>query len=89
MDNNSGYRMERSLKLFGTDGVRGVAGEDLSAEMTLRLGQITTRYLKGKGRMRVLIGRDTRVSGQMLEAALDEGRRIMRAALQADGTDAR
>lgn len=65
--------MERSLKLFGTDGVRGVAGEDLSAEMALRLGQISTRYLKCEGRPRVLIGRDTRVSGQMLEASLAAG----------------
>lgn len=73
MENNSGYRMERSLKLFGTDGVRGVAGEDLPAEMALRLGQIATRYVKGEGRARVLIGRDTRVSGQMLEASLAAG----------------
>jgi phosphoglucosamine mutase len=70
---NSGYRMERSLKLFGTDGVRGVAGEDLSAEMALRLGQIATRYLECDGRPRVLIGRDTRVSGQMLESSLAAG----------------
>ncbi len=65
--------MEPSLKLFGTDGVRGVAGQELSAEMTLRLGQITARYLEGKGHPRILIGRDTRVSGQMLEAALAAG----------------
>ncbi len=65
--------MHSSLKLFGTDGVRGVAGLDLSVEMALRLGQIVTRYIKKQGPPRVLIGRDTRVSGQMLEAALAAG----------------
>jgi len=61
------------MKLFGTDGVRGIVGENLSAEMALRLGQITTRHIKCEGPPSILIGRDTRVSGQMLEAALGAG----------------
>ncbi|MEA2154973.1 MAG: phosphoglucosamine mutase [Solirubrobacteraceae bacterium] len=59
-------------KLFGTDGVRGVAGEVLSAELALRLGAAATREVGG-GRPRVLVIRDTRESGEMLEAALAAG----------------
>jgi phosphoglucosamine mutase len=59
-------------KLFGTDGVRGVAGEFLSAELALALGKAATRQAGGEG-TRVLIIRDTRQSGEMLEAALAAG----------------
>jgi phosphoglucosamine mutase len=59
-------------KLFGTDGVRGVAGEFLSAELALALGKAATRQAGGEG-TRVLIVRDTRQSGEMLEAALAAG----------------
>jgi len=59
-------------RLFGTDGVRGVAGQLLSAELALALGQAATRRT-GAARARVLIVRDTRESGQMLEAALAAG----------------
>ncbi len=61
-----------SRKLFGTDGVRGVAGELLSAELALGLAQTATR-LTGVRRPRVLIVRDTRESGEMLEAAVAAG----------------
>jgi phosphoglucosamine mutase len=61
-----------SRKLFGTDGVRGVAGELLSAELALGLAQAATR-LTGARRPRVLIVRDTRESGEMLEAAVAAG----------------
>ena len=61
-----------SRHLFGTDGVRGVAGEKLTAELALALGRAATEQAGGEGR-RVLIIRDTRESGEMLEAALAAG----------------
>ena len=57
---------------FGTDGVRGKANLDLTPELALRLGRAAARALGGSGR-RVVVGRDTRVSGQMLESALVAG----------------
>jgi phosphoglucosamine mutase len=59
-------------KLFGTDGVRGVAGEFLTAELALALGGAAARHT-GVERPQVLIVRDTRESGEMLEAALAAG----------------
>jgi phosphoglucosamine mutase len=59
-------------KLFGTDGVRGVAGEFLSAELALALGRAATRQT-GVARPQVLIVRDTRESGEMLQAAVAAG----------------
>src|SRR6267143_2140087 len=57
-------------KLFGTDGVRGVAGEFLTAE--LALGRAATEQT-GAERPQVLVIRDTRESGEMLQAALAAG----------------
>jgi len=61
--------------LFGTDGVRGVAGEQLTADLALGLGRATTAtaHEAGAERPRVLVIRDTRESGEMLEAALAAG----------------
>jgi phosphoglucosamine mutase len=59
-------------KLFGTDGVRGVAGELLSAELALALGAAATHRIDVE-RPQVLILRDTRESGEMLQAALAAG----------------
>ncbi len=59
-------------KLFGTDGVRGVAGEVLTAGLALALGAAATREIGGE-RPRVLVIRDTRESGAMLESALAAG----------------
>jgi phosphoglucosamine mutase len=59
-------------KLFGTDGVRGEAGTFLSAELALSLGRAATASLEAK-RPQVLIVRDTRESGPMLESALAAG----------------
>jgi len=59
-------------KLFGTDGVRGVAGELLSAELALGLAQAATRLTQAE-RPRVVIVRDTRESGEMLQAAVAAG----------------
>jgi phosphoglucosamine mutase len=59
-------------KLFGTDGVRGVAGEFLSAELALALARAAT-VQTGSERPQVLIVRDTRESGEMLQAAVAAG----------------
>jgi phosphoglucosamine mutase len=58
-------------KYFGTDGIRGEANRDLTVELALRLGRAAVRALPG--RSRVVVGRDTRESGSMLEAALLAG----------------
>jgi len=59
-------------QLFGTDGVRGVAGELLTAELALALGRAATLQAAAPA-PRVLVIRDTRESGEMLEAALGAG----------------
>jgi len=59
-------------RLFGTDGVRGVANLDLTPELALRLGRAAGHVLGGPGHS-VVIGRDTRRSGRMLESALAAG----------------
>ena len=64
--------MTTTRKLFGTDGVRGEAGTFLSAELATALGRATTATLEAE-RPQVLIVRDTRESGPMLEAALAAG----------------
>ena len=60
-------------KLFGTDGVRGIVGEDLTHELAMKIGEAAAYVLGGKKDLVVLIGRDTRISGQMLDAALSAG----------------
>ena len=62
-------------KYFGTDGVRGVAGVDLTCEMAMKIGRGAAAVLTGTTghRPRILIGKDTRQSGDMLEAALTAG----------------
>ena len=62
-----------TTRLFGTDGVRGIANDDLSPEMAFRLGEAAGRYLCDHDRGRIVVGRDTRRSGDMLEAALVAG----------------
>jgi phosphoglucosamine mutase len=59
-------------KLFGTDGVRGLAGEFVTAELALALGRAATEQT-GASSPRVLILRDTRESGEMLQAAVAAG----------------
>ena len=62
--------------LFGTDGIRGVANEHpMTPELALRLGRAIT-FVAGRGKThapRILIGKDTRLSGYMLETALAAG----------------
>ncbi len=61
-------------RLFGTDGVRGVANQEITAELAYQLGKAATYYFgQTVERPKIVIGRDTRVSGMMLEAALAAG----------------
>jgi phosphoglucosamine mutase len=62
---------------FGTDGIRGVANNELTVEFSVAVGRAAARHLAGK---RWLVGRDTRRSGPMLQAALSAG-------LAAEGVD--
>ena len=59
-----------SRQYFGTDGVRGVVGKDITPELVERLGRAATLW---SGRGRIFIGRDTRASGPELEDALARG----------------
>ncbi|HEV7421255.1 MAG TPA: phosphoglucosamine mutase [Mycobacterium sp.] len=70
-------------RLFGTDGVRGVANRDLTAELALALGSAAARLGTSGGQERRLavVGRDPRASGEMLEAAVIAG-------LTSEGVDA-
>ncbi|WP_102336441.1 phosphoglucosamine mutase [Salimicrobium jeotgali] len=61
-------------KYFGTDGVRGVANKELTPEFAFKLGRFGGYALtKGQEKPKVLIGRDTRISGEMFEGALAAG----------------
>ena len=61
-------------KYFGTDGVRGVANTELTCDLAYKLGRAGGYVLaQGKDKVKVIVGKDTRVSGDMLEAALVAG----------------
>lgn len=64
------------MKLFGTDGIRGRVNEfPITAEVALRMGKAVATVLRSTGpsRNRVLVGKDTRISGYMLESAITSG----------------
>src|SRR5580765_1058698 len=73
--------MSSSKKIFGTDGVRGTANiEPVTAETALKLGRAAAHVFKNlraesrsRGRHRLVIGKDTRLSGYMLENAISSG----------------
>lgn len=61
-------------KFFGTDGIRGTVGEyPITPDFMLKLGWATGKVFARKGKGKVLIGKDTRISGYMFEAALEAG----------------
>ena len=61
-------------KYFGTDGIRGHVGlSSINPEFVLKLGWAVGRVLANGHRKKVVIGKDTRVSGYMLESALEAG----------------
>src|SRR5215468_10802293 len=73
--------MSQKRKIFGTDGVRGTANtEPVTAETALKLGRAAAHVFKhlesqprGRGKHKIVIGKDTRLSGYMLENALSSG----------------
>lgn len=64
-------------KYFGTDGVRGIANKELTPELAFKLGRyggyVLSQHEDSSRKPRVLVGRDTRISGEMLEQALIAG----------------
>ncbi len=71
---NSILFMQKRKKYFGTDGIRKKVGEfPLTPEFTLKLGWAIGKIFKKNGSSKVLIGKDTRISGYMFESALESG----------------
>lgn len=61
-------------KYFGTDGIRGLVGQyPISPEFVMKLGYAAGKVLAAQGTKKVLVGKDTRISGYMLESALEAG----------------
>ena len=60
-------------KYFGTDGIRGVANMDLSPELAYKVGRAAAFKLKENGRSEIVIGRDTRISGDLIQSAITAG----------------
>ena len=77
----NGFPMNSKKKIFGTDGVRGTANiEPVTAETALKLGRAAAHVFKnleaqarGRGKHKIVLGKDTRLSGYMLENALSSG----------------
>ena len=70
--NNKGYEVAR--KYFGTDGIRGLVGQGpITPEFMLKLGWAAGMAFRDRGKCRILIGKDTRISGYMFESALEAG----------------
>ena len=66
--------MKDIRRLFGTDGIRGLANRELTAELALKVGRAGAKFLTNKGsRGRIIIGRDPRPSGDFLKNALSAG----------------
>jgi len=79
--------MAAERKFFGTDGIRGVAGmAPLDPETLVRLGKaVATIFMKGTKKRRILVGKDTRLSGYMIESSLAAGITAMGADLMLVG----
>ena len=66
--------MSDKRRYFGTDGVRGKVGQyPITPDFVLKLGWAAGRVLAKQGTKKVIIGKDTRISGYMLESALEAG----------------
>jgi phosphoglucosamine mutase len=63
------------IKLFGTDGIRGIANQyPITAEMAIKIGQVAAQVFSRDNRSpQIIIGKDTRLSGDMLESGLIAG----------------
>src|SRR5947209_1027191 len=74
LKSSTGVRGTMARKYFGTDGIRGRANAAITADLALRVGQAAGLiFRRGDHRHRVLIGKDTRLSGYMIETALVAG----------------
>ncbi|MBT9164232.1 MAG: Phosphoglucosamine mutase [candidate division WS2 bacterium] len=62
----------QNFRLFGTDGIRGIAGKELTPEFSLKLG-LSSAHVLMKDKRKVVLGRDSRISGDMLSQALSSG----------------
>ncbi len=60
-------------KLFGTDGIRGIANKDLTPELAFNVGRAGAYILAKENKGKIIVGKDTRASGDMLESALTAG----------------
>lgn len=60
-------------KYFGTDGIRGRVGDAPITDFVLKLGWAAGKVLARHGSRKIIIGKDTRISGYMLESALEAG----------------
>jgi phosphoglucosamine mutase len=60
-------------RLFGTDGIRGIANRDLTPELAFQVGRAGAYVLSKGNKGKIIVGKDTRISGDMLEAALIAG----------------
>ncbi len=58
---------------FGTDGIRGIANKDLTPELAFKIGRAGAYILSKGNKGKIIVGKDTRKSGDMLEAALTAG----------------
>lgn len=65
--------MKDLRKMFGTDGIRGIANRDLTAELSIKIGRAASRFLTSKKKAKIIVGRDPRPSGDMLSKALIAG----------------
>ncbi len=66
--------MKDIRRLFGTDGIRGLANRELTAELALKVGRACAKFLTGRGsRGKIIIGRDPRPSGDLLKDSLSAG----------------
>ena len=71
---NKAGQVKNGRKYFGTDGIRGRVGEaPITAEFCLRLGWAVGKVFAAEGSPLVLIGKDTRISGYMIESVLEAG----------------
>lgn len=61
-----------NYRLFGTDGIRGIAGKELTPEFSLKLG-LSSGHVLMKDKRKVILGKDSRISGEMLSQALSSG----------------
>jgi len=65
--------MKDLRKMFGTDGIRGIANRDLTAELSCKVGRAAARFLAKGKRSKIVVGRDPRPSGDMLVKSLIAG----------------